>query len=360
MPKRLPSLVILGLCFLLLHIGAGTAAAALPDADEKRRLLEKGLTVYELDREIARLTDEEKRLNAKLAETASLVEQAAVQVEERKRKAEKVIRSYYSGERNSILLAALHARSIQDAIYVWDQLQLLIEGDRKAIDDYKDRYASFKSMKAKLEADRLQLTSTRTAYMSEKEKRLQAQREVERLLASNADRVRLEKEMEEIRKQWEDRGLPLFRQYFSALSDAMTKLPELFGQNSKMVTMKGLSPKVTIGDEELNRFLQSKSKELEGFSFLFENGAISAGGMSGSISISLKGRYVVENKPANSVRFVIDSLAYNGYRMPDSTAKTLERQFDLAFYPNKLAPFVQATDVKIDNGAMTILLKFTL
>ncbi|TMV46688.1 hypothetical protein FE783_25625 [Paenibacillus mesophilus] len=359
MPIRLPRLVILGLCCLLLHIGAAEAAAA-PDTDEKRLLLEKGLTVYELDREIARLTDEEKRLNAKLAETASLVEQAAVQVEEQKRKTEKVIRSYYSGERNSIWLAALHARSIQDAIYVWDQLQLIIEGDRKAIDEYKERYVSFKSMKTKLEADRLQLTSTRSAYVAEKDKRLQAQKEVERLLASNADRVRLEKEMEEIRKQWEDRGLPLFRQYFSALSEAMTKLPELFGQNSKMVSMKGLSPKVRIGDEELNRFLQAKSKELEGFSFLFEKGAISAGGMSGTTSISLKGRYVVENKPANAVRFVIDSLAYNGYSMPDSTAKTLERQFDLAFYPNKLAPFVQATDVQIDSGTMTILLKFTL
>jgi hypothetical protein len=195
--------------------------------------------------------------------------------------------------------------------------------------------------------------------MAEKEKRLQAQKEVERLLATNADRVRLEKKMEDIRKQWEDRGLPLFRQYFSALSDAMTKLPELFGQNNKMVTIKGLTPKVTIGDEELNRFLHIKSKELEGFSFLFEKGAISAGGTSGSTSISLKGRYVVENKPSHAVRFVIDSLAYNGYSMPESTAKTLERQFDLAFYPNKLAPFVQATDVKIESGTMTILLKLT-
>ncbi|TNJ66320.1 hypothetical protein FE784_10090 [Paenibacillus hemerocallicola] len=359
MQRRLLGPIIVGLCCLLLHFGT-TAAAAQPDAEEKRRLLVQGLTVYELDREIVRLTEEEKRLNEKLAETASQVEQAAKQVELRQRKTEKVIRSYYSGERNSILLAALHVRSIQDALYVWDQLQFILESDRKSIDDYLQRYQSYKTMKAKLEADRRQLADTRISFTAEKEKRLQAQREVERLLASNSDRIKLEKELEQLRMQWEERGLPLFQRYFTALSAAMVKLPEMLGQNGKMLSIKGLSPKVTIGDDELNRFLQQKNKELEGFSFLFEKGVISAGGNVDSASISLKGRYVVENKPTNAVRFVIDSLSFNGYPMPTSTAKTLERQFDLAFYPNKVAPFVHATDVAIENGSMTIFLKIAL
>lgn len=351
--------LLLGLGCLLFQFG-GAIAAAQPDGEENRQLLEKGLTVYELDREIARLTDEEIALNAKIRETSLQVDQAARLVEEHRRKTERVIRSYYTGDRNSLLLALLNVHSIQDALYVWDQLQVLLDNDRQTIDDYRRRYRSLRTAQTELEASRNRLADTKSAYVAEKERRKQAEHDVERLLASSSDRVKLEKELEDVRKQWEQRGLPLFEQYFNALSDAMTKLPELIGQNNKMVTIKGLTPKVTIGDDELNRFLQEKSKALSGFSFRFEDGSITAGGQTGNIAISLKGRYVVENKPSNAVRFVIDSLSFNGYAMPESTAKTLERQYDLAFYPNQLAPFIQASDVKIERGAMTIVLRIGL
>lgn len=359
MPKRRIASIIIVLGCLLLSYGA-TAVAAQPEIDGNRQLFEKGLTVYELDREITRLINEENRINSKLAETDDFLEQSAVQLEQQKKKMEKVLRSYYSGERHSLFIAALRVPSIQDAIYVWDQLQTILHSDRKAISNYMSQVQSYKSLKAKLQNDRQALADTKAAYLAQKQIRQQTQLEVDRLLAANSDRARLAKEMESVRRQWDELGLPLFERYFTALSDAMSALPELFGQNSKMVTMKGLTPKVAIEDEELNRFMQSKSKELDGFSFVFENGGITAGGKSGDISISLKGRYVVEAKPTNAVRFVIDNLFFNGYEMPVSTAKTLERQFDLAFYPNKLAPFVQATDVIIDSGKMTVSLKIRL
>ncbi|MDF2721674.1 MAG: hypothetical protein K0Q59_1349 [Paenibacillus sp.] len=361
MAKRCTALVAVGLCYLLLVIGCGeNAYAAQPNAEAMRQLLEKGLSLYELDREIDRLSDEESKLNAVLAETDTRMRLASEQLENQQRKAEKVIRAYYTGDRASLLLAALRVHSIKDALYVWDQLQSIIANDRKAIADYMSQSQSYKSQKLKLEHSVAQLAATRAAFAAEKEKRQQTQQDVDRLLAANPERAQAVKQIEDTRKLWEDRGLPLFDRYFSALSETMTKLPELFGQNYKMVSIKGLSPKLTIGDQELNRFMQQKSSQLSGFSFLFNDGSITAGGKSDDLSISLIGRYVVEQKPVNAIRFAIDNLTFNGYEMPASTAKALEREYDLAFYPSDLAPFVQATDVRIEQGAMTISLKLSL
>ncbi|RKN86915.1 coiled-coil domain-containing protein [Paenibacillus ginsengarvi] len=359
MRKRLLYLIMIGLGCLLLPLGALTATAQ-PEPEPKTKLLEKSLTMYELDREIARLSGEEKLLDKRIEETSGKVKQSAKLVEEQQQKTEKVIRSYYTGERRSLLLALVGVRSLQDALYVWEQLQTLLDNDRQTIDDYKQRYQTYKTEQAKLETDRRLLADTKAAFVAEKEKRLQAQEEVDRLLAASKNREQLEQEMNALRTSWEERGLPLFEQYFASLSEAMQHLPELLGQNSGMISIKGLAPKVTIGDEQLNRFLQQKSKTLEGFSFSFQDNAIMAGGKSGNVAISIKGRYIIENKPNNAVRFTIDSLTFNGYAMPESTAKSLEKRYDLSFYPTKLAPFIQATEVKIATGTMTIALKIGL
>src|SRR5690606_32964507 len=129
--------------------------------------------------------------------------------------------------------------------------------------------------------------------------------------------------------QWETLGLPMFRQYFTALSEAMAHVDELLAGNGKMLTMRGLTPTLTVKDEELNRFIQSKSEQLAGFSFTFQPGMIVAGGKTEEIEISVKGRYVVQSKPENAVRFMIDSLYFNEFELPPSTTKALERQFDL-------------------------------
>lgn len=359
MPNIIRRMAAIGLACSLLFCGNGFALAE-PSVSADSLLLGKGLTVYELDREIERLTDEEHKLIETLEVTGRLAEQTSRRLEEKKNQTGSVIRSYYTGERHSIWLTVLRASSLRDALYVWEQLQFILSRDRKFISDYQEQYTAYRQAAAELEEGRRLLADTRNAYEAEKAKRTEAQQEVDRLLADRPDRSRLETELADIRLKWEERGLPLFRSYFAALAEVMTKLPELIGQNGKMVSMRGLNPTIVIGDGELNRFMQAKSNALHGFSFLFEDGAIAAGGTADGIAISLKGRYVAENKPVNAIRFLIDSLSFNGYAMPESTAKSLERQFDLAFYPGKIAPFIQATDVMIKTGEMTISLKLSL
>lgn len=360
MSKRLRALALIGLVFLAALPGLSAFAQQPDDADASRRLLQQGLTVYELEREIERLAEEEKRLNARLEETARQLEEAKVRIAETKEQAKRVIRSYYMGDRRFVWFAVLSVRSIRDALYVWERLELLLSRDRKALLAYNEQYESYRSLASSLENDRAQLAATKAAYEAEKARKLEAQREVDRLLAENAERDKLEQDLQRVQDEWEQQGLPLFKRYFDALAKAMPQLPKLLGQSQGSVTMKGLNPTVEIGDEALNRFLHEQDETLRNFSFRFEKDLISAGGAADGVEIALKGRYVVEDKPANAVRFRIDSVSFNGYVLPESTARSLEREFDLAIYPSKIAPLFKATDVTIEPGKLTISLKLGL
>lgn len=358
MPKRLRLIACFWFGCVLLLTGGGFARAE-PASDDTRRLLEKSLTVYELDREIARLGEEEERLTRSIRENAALAERANERVEERKRHAGRVLRSVYTGERSTIWMTMLHARSLKDALLLWEQLRLILERDERMLDAYLREYRTLKEMNAKLEADRRELAGLKAAFVAERERRLAAEREVQRELAARADKDRIEQEMKQLVKRWEERGLPLFTRTFSALADAMPNLPELFKQNNRMLTASGFNYTFQIGDEELNRFLRDKNKELDGFAFSFRNDRIDVGGRKDGVEMTVSGRYVVEQEPENAVRFRIDALTFDGFALPESTFRQLERQFDLAFYPRKIAPFLQATDVRTESGKLTVLLKMT-
>lgn len=331
-----------------------------PADDSARDMAGMGLTLYELDREIERLAAEERRLLQAIASAVVENQKASVQVVQQRQKTENLLRAYYMGERTSIWLAFLRVRSIPDAIYVWDQLHMILEKDRRMLDAFKTAYNEWKRTRAQLEADRRLVMETKASFEQERVNRASMAGEIERRLAASANRSELEQNMETVRIQWEDKGLPLFRRYFTALSEAMAHLPDLLGQNGSSFSLKGARPTLKIADKELNRFLQEQSDDLSGFSFQFDNNAITAGGVADGSSISLSGRYVVEQQPVNAVRFVIDRIDYNGFEMPSSTAAMLEREYDLAFYPNRIVPFVQASDVQIANGWMTVVLKLTL
>lgn len=360
MSKRLRALALIGLVFLAALPVLSAYAQQPDDADASRRLLQQGLTVYELEREIERLAEEEKRLNARLEETARQLEEAKVKIAETKEEAKRVIRSYYMGDRRFVWLAVISVRSIRDALYVWERLELLLSRDRKALLAYTEQYESYRSLANSLENDRAQLAATKAAYEAEKARKLEAQREVDRLLAENAERDKLEQDLQRVRGEWEHQGLPLFKRYFDALAKAMPQFPKLLSQSQGSVTMKGLNPTVEVSDDALNRFLHDQDETLRNFSFRFEKDSISAGGAAEGVEIAIIGRYVVEDKPENAVRFRIDSVSFNGYVLPESTARSLERDFDLAFYPSKIAPLFKATDVRTEPGKMTISLKLGL
>jgi hypothetical protein len=93
--------------------------------------------------------------------------------------------------------------------------------------------------------------------------------------------------------------------------------------------------------------------------FSFADGDIAAHGEESGTEVSIRGRYAIDNDPANRIRFHVDELQYNGLTLPDTTVKDLEERFDLGIYPEKFQVKAEATDVAVENRILTVWLKPT-
>ncbi|MNI90612.1 hypothetical protein D3C73_1481570 [compost metagenome] len=54
--------------------------------------------------------------------------------------------------------------------------------------------------------------------------------------------------------------------------------------------------------------------------------------------------------------FHVDEVVFNGLKLPDTTRKALEEDFDLGFYPEKIISFLRATDVSSAAGVLHVKL----
>ena len=61
-------------------------------------------------------------------------------------------------------------------------------------------------------------------------------------------------QIEELTREWEQHGLPLFRRYFAALAEAMEQLPEMINDYEDVLTSRGLTWTFHVSDDVLNGF----------------------------------------------------------------------------------------------------------
>lgn len=348
------------LCFALClaSVSAGRARAA-DDLEETRRLLQKGLTIHELDREIARLSDMEQSIKVQIADNEARLKETDEQVRQAREHAKDVLRAYYTGGRAPLWTMLLSVDSWKDALYVLEQTQIIASNDKRTLNRYLSAYKEMKTATERLETTRSQLSEVKASFIAQKNKMLQLQEELNRSLAALPKGDSVSRQIDELNRQWETTGLPLFRKYFAALSETMRKLPELVGQKPEVLTIKGWNYTFQLKDTDLNEFIHSKNKELQNLSFTFEDGKITARGRQDDSELTIVGRYELEEKPKNAIRFRVEELTYNGLQLPPGTIRELEETKDLSFYPNKIANFLQATNVKTTAGKLTVDLKIS-
>jgi hypothetical protein len=108
----------------------------------------------------------------------------------------------------------------------------------------------------------------------------------------------------------------------------------------------------------MNAFLRSRDSRFDAFEFRFAPDLLTLEGTSGGLSIRVQGHYTVQDEPENGLYFHIDHLYFNGLELPDTTRADLERRFDLGFYPQKLVPYLKADSIRLEDGKLTVGLKF--
>jgi hypothetical protein len=326
--------------------------------EHTRALLQKGLTLHELDQEMARLAAEEPAIAAKIDEARRESVIQGERLDAARDRAGRVIRAYYMGQRKPLWSLVLTAKSFSQALAIFEFVSQIVENDQRALGTYREAKQSWEQSEKHWSEVQAELSSLRTKLLEQREKLLVLQQELDQELAEAPDADALKEQLLALTSSWEQRGLPLFKSYFQALSESFNQMPELLTKQNNL-TVQGLDYTFRIDDGDLNEFLRGKNPMFHQFTFEFQDGQVIASGQEGDIHVLIKGRYELESQP-NAIRFHIDELVYNGLLLPETTAKALESDYQLAIYPQHFASFFVATGVDVNDGSMAVTLKLDI
>lgn len=328
-------------------------------AEEARKLLEKGLTIHEIDRELARLAERELEIKKQIVKFEGDIREQESAVDLKRDAAGKVLRSIYMGQRERLYLAVLSMDNFNDAIVALDFMRMIFQHDQRLLYSYKESIEELKRMHAELLSIDEQLKDVKNAYLTEKDRLLRAQSELEEELAFlPADESELlRNEIAALTERWEREGIPAVEHYFTALAEVMQQLPQIVATNSEILQIRGSQFVFQITDEQLNDFLRDKNELFENLSFQFADDMITVKGEHNGAAVTIQGRYTLEQEPTNHIRYSIASLLYDELALPDTTVQSLEEQFDLSIYPDQFQISLEATEVSMEDNQLRIKLK---
>lgn len=358
-------------CIILLSLHTPASAAdpvqvqipssslEIPDNAETRELLQKTLSVAEIDREISRINAEQAALEKKvvLLNKQAVAKQAAIA--DKEERAGAIVRSYYMGDRDGLLTAFLSAKSISKLFLLFDYYEMTIGRDHEILAEYEAQYKDLKATLRSADNSSRELRELKDRLEEQKIRIAALNRSIERGIEDSSDPASLGELLDEFTRYWENIGLHEVKTYFKALSTAMKNLPQFVQNRDGVLVRRGMTYHLNLKEEDLNEFLKSQNTLFENFAFEFKEDSVIASGKSGSLALVLKGHYTIQTQPVNGLIFHVDQIVFNGLELPDTTRKDLEEEFDLGFYPAKIVSFLQATEVESKDGLLHVKLSIT-
>ncbi|MBD3917996.1 hypothetical protein H8B09_04460 [Paenibacillus sp. PR3] len=341
---------------LLLFETVGTASALTPDDVEIQQLLEKSLSVVEIDKEISRVQQEQAQQQTILAATQTRIDQQEQQLADQREETGRILRSYYMGERDWLLKALLSFHSLQEWIKLLDYIDIIFSRDRTLMTQYAEQARSLRHEYEEQSEQQRKLHQAEEDLLKQRDRVAQLQKEMNITLEGRSDADKLRLLMNELNTYWNNVGVREVRTYFQALSEAMDHLPDWAQKNKEYLEINGFNYKLRIPEDALNDFLREQNEIFNVFAFHFKDGQVIASGSRDGISIEVIGTYTVESDPKNHIQFHINSLKFNGIPLPDTTRQELEQTFDLSFYPQQILKFLTAKDVSISDGELVVSL----
>lgn len=327
---------------------------------DTQQILEKSLSIVEIDREIGKIEQQQQQIEQSIEQSTSDIAAKEKAIADSRSKAGERLKAYYMGEREDLLAALLSTRSLKDFLSIADYIGIIFDRDQNVISTYKRQYDSLKDEKNKLQEMNGRLAAAKTDLLQQRSRVLALQEEVGTSLQNSSNPQMLEQMIQALNDYWNTTGLAEVRKYFNALDKAMKDFPDFLQKNGGSLSSSGLSYTLTIKQEDLNQFLRSKNKLFEHFSFTFAADKVIAQGQEGDMSLKVVGHYTISNQPQNAILFHVDQLVFNGLSLPDTTARELEQDFDLGFYPGQIMPLIKATSVELEDGTLVVKLKLAL
>lgn len=358
--KLMKGSILISILIVTMNLLSPLIVMGSPLTEEERQILEKSLSIVEIDREIVRIEAKQTETEESISLLTEELTDKEQDISLSQTRAGARIRAYYMGERENMLGALLSVNNLKDFFTVLDYYQLILDRDRNVLNTYKSEYAELKKAKDKLDKLSNDLSNMKNTLMQQRERVSALQSSLDGSLNASSDPDKLKQLIGELTAYWENVGLYEVRRYFRALASSMSQFPDFLNDHENSLTSDKGKYTLTIREEDLNSFLHSKNELLHNMSFVFEEGVIVAQGNREGMDLRVEGHYTIANEPENSIRFHVDRLLFNGIELPDTTRMELENDFDLGFYPQKIVPFVEATDAKISDGLLIITLKLAL
>ncbi len=343
---------------------AETAPAAEPTTavtDGSSSLVQQGLAIHELDKELERLKGEQATVDDSIRKQQAAIDERKTVLEQRTQASGKVLRAYYMGQRDRMWMLLFQMRSLGEALLALDYLQAIVRSDYRTLSAYRAAYEEQQALLAELSARQERLRVVIAEHERQRVRVAEEQAELDRRLAELTEQERQEQlaTIEATTKAWEEQGVPLFEDVLTALSAAMQELPELLSDPS-LLSVNGASMEIRLSDDTFNTFLRERNPIFESFDFGFgPSGMTVTGGIDDSVAV-LHGIYILEQEPANALRFRIDNVAFNGYELPDTTRTELQNRFDLSFAPGRLVAGLAVSEIANEEGMMRVKLSFSL
>lgn len=366
--RMIATILILFCCTLFpfqstMYLAADPSGAfynsSIPDNEETRKLLEQTLSSAEIEREIIKITADQKALAQKVELLNRQATEKKSAIADKQEHAGAILRSYYMGDRDGLLTAFLSAKSISRFLALFDYYEIIIGNDRDILSQYEKQYKDLKATIQSAQRSSKELERLRSALEEQKIRVAALNKEIEAGVKDSSDPESMNALLKEFTLYWENIGLHEVKTYFKALSSAMNKLPQFVQNREGVLTRKGMTYELKLKEEDLNEFLQSQNDLFKDFAFHFNDGSITASGRSGALALSLTGHYTIQQEPINGLIFKVDHIVFNGLELPETTRSTLEEEFDLGFYPGKIVSFLRATAVDSKDGVLHVKLSIT-
>ncbi|HZG75697.1 MAG TPA: hypothetical protein VEZ72_07545 [Paenibacillus sp.] len=339
---------------------APSVEATTAVTDGTSSYVQQGLTIHELDKELTRLKAEQADVDVSIQEQQGKIEEQRHVLDARTVASGKVLRAYYMGQRDQLWMLLFKMRSLSEGLLILDYLQAIVRSDFRILDAYREAYKEQQALLADLSARQERLRVVIAEHERQRTRLTEEQAELDRKLAELTIQER-EKQLAAIEattKAWEEEGVPLFEEVLTALSAAMQDLPELLADPSLM-SVSGAAMEIRLTDEAFNTFLRERNAMFESFDFGFgPSGMTVTGGMEDRTAV-LQGIYILETEPANALRFRIDSVAFNGYELPDTTRAELQNRYDLSFEPGRLVAGLTVSELENEEGWLRVKLSFS-
>jgi len=328
--------------------------------EETKQILQSSLSVVEIDKEIERLKVKLGHLEDELTRLdLELTEQELLLIEKREA-AGKVLRSYFIGQRTDMFLSILNSKSLESFLKKLEFYELIIQHDQKVMTSYKQQQMDIELQYATYIAEQIKVEQAKLALEEKRDEVVKLEEDINSRLANRDDSDKILLLMEELTRQWNEEGIEKVEHYLYLLNEAMLEFPNWLQKQSEYTKIKGLTYNVQLPEQALNDFLREQDAAFEHFSFSFIEDHIVAKGKENHLEIELSGHYTIVNEPRHYIQFTIDSLYFNKLLLPQSTIDELMNKYDLNFYPALIVSFLQASEVKLSDGYLSIQLKLKI